>query len=90
MGVKRVFGVKRQRPTGLLIDRTQFPTSSDEATDGHPAIFNRARSGDPDRWDRMADRLGLLLLGISLVTNLAGRLVVRRVAGGVLPVGRGV
>jgi phosphate transport system permease protein len=34
--------------------------------------------------------LGLLLLGISLVTNLAGRLVVRRVAGGVLPVGRGV
>lgn len=34
--------------------------------------------------------LGLLLLAISLVTNLAGRLVVRRVAGGVLPVGRGV
>jgi len=34
--------------------------------------------------------LGLLLLAISLLTNLAGRLVVRRVAGGVLPVGRGV
>jgi phosphate transport system permease protein len=34
--------------------------------------------------------LGLLLLAISLITNLAGRLVVRRVAGGVLPVGRGV
>ena len=32
---------------------------------------------------------GLLLLIISLLTNLAGRLVVRRVAGGALPVGRG-
>jgi phosphate transport system permease protein len=34
--------------------------------------------------------LGLLLLAVSLLTNLAGRLVVRRVAGGALPVGRGV
>jgi phosphate transport system permease protein len=34
--------------------------------------------------------LGLLLLGISLITNFAGRLVVRKVSGGVLPVGRGV
>ncbi len=34
--------------------------------------------------------LGLLLLAISLITNFAGRLVVRKVSGGVLPVGRGV
>ncbi len=34
--------------------------------------------------------LGLLLLGISLITNFAGRLVVRKVSGGGLPVGRGV
>ncbi|MBV8302319.1 MAG: phosphate ABC transporter permease subunit PstC [Candidatus Dormibacteraeota bacterium] len=34
--------------------------------------------------------LGLLLLIISLITNFAGRLVVRRLASGALPVGRGV
>lgn len=34
--------------------------------------------------------LGLLLLLISLLTNFAGRLVVRRVSTGALPVGRGV
>lgn len=34
--------------------------------------------------------LGLLLLFISLLTNFAGRLLVKRVATGALPVGRGV
>lgn len=34
--------------------------------------------------------LALLLLAISLVTNFAGRLVVRRVSSGALPVGRGI
>lgn len=34
--------------------------------------------------------LGLLLLGISLLTNFAGRLVIKRVATGALPVGRGI
>ena len=34
--------------------------------------------------------LGLLLLIISLLTNFAGRLVVRRVSTGALPVGRGI
>lgn len=34
--------------------------------------------------------LGLFLLIVSVLTNLAGRLVVRRVTGGVLPVGRGI
>lgn len=34
--------------------------------------------------------LGLLLLAISLVTNFAGRLVIKRVATGALPVGRGI
>ena len=34
--------------------------------------------------------LGLLLLVISLITNFAGRLVVRRVSAGALPVGRGI
>jgi phosphate transport system permease protein len=34
--------------------------------------------------------LGLLLLLISLLTNFAGRLVVRRVSTGALPVGRGI
>ena len=34
--------------------------------------------------------LGLLLLVISLITNFAGRLVVKRVSAGALPVGRGI
>lgn len=34
--------------------------------------------------------LGLLLLVISLLTNFAGRLVIRRVSTGALPVGRGI
>ena len=34
--------------------------------------------------------LGLLLLVISLITNFAGRLLVRRVTTGALPVGRGI
>jgi phosphate transport system permease protein len=34
--------------------------------------------------------LGLLLLTMSLITNLAGRLVVRRISSDALPVGRGV
>ena len=39
---------------------------------------------------RAIAELGLLLLIISLLTNLAGRLVVRRVSGEALPVGRGI
>jgi len=39
---------------------------------------------------RAIAELGLLLLVISLLTNLAGRLVVRRVSGDALPVGRGI
>ncbi|MBV8195321.1 MAG: phosphate ABC transporter permease subunit PstC [Candidatus Dormibacteraeota bacterium] len=34
--------------------------------------------------------LGLLLLFISLVTNFGGRLIVRRISSGALPVGRGI
>ena len=39
---------------------------------------------------RAIAELGLLLLVISLLTNLAGRLVVRRVSTEALPVGRGI
>jgi ABC-type phosphate transport system permease subunit len=34
--------------------------------------------------------LGLILLVMSLITNLTGRLVVRRISSDALPVGRGV
>ncbi|MGA9113779.1 MAG: phosphate ABC transporter permease subunit PstC [Candidatus Dormiibacterota bacterium] len=39
---------------------------------------------------RAIAELGLLLLIISLLTNLAGRLIVRRISGEALPVGRGI
>jgi len=34
--------------------------------------------------------IGLILLAITLVTNLLGRLLIRRVSGGPLPIGRGI
>lgn len=39
---------------------------------------------------RALAEVGLLLLVISIITNVAGRLVVRRVSGAALPVGRGI
>jgi hypothetical protein len=67
--VKRVFGVKRPRPTGLLIDRSQFPTSSDEATDGHPAILIG---------------LGLVILIVGIVWPIFSRIGLGRLPGDIL------
>jgi len=54
------------------------------------AILDGALTDSSGMGVRALAEVGSLLLILSVLTNLAGRLVVRRVSGAALPVGRGI